>query len=63
MRDAVAGALEDDGDAVEVDGSVSEEVPGDLAGSGLVDGDFRGVGWYEEDGEDACSADDGGPGF
>lgn len=61
MRDAVAGALEDYGHAVDVDGLVFEEGPGDLTGTfswcretGRMSGD-------QEYGEDAGSGCEGGP--
>ena len=62
MRDAVSGALEDDGCAADVEGLVFEEVPGNSAGSmGACLGYARRMSRYQEDCENAGPGCKGGP--
>ena len=65
LRDAVATGLEDDGCAVEVEGFVAQEGPGDAAGASVGSGAReRELGWvrgYEREAEEAGRAHDGCP--
>ena len=68
LRDTVSATLEDDGHAVDVEGAVFEEVPGDVSRTGLgattaqrQDDDTRSVCRDQEDGEDAGPSCDGRP--